>query len=411
VKSSRTWWIAALVTTVAGAMFAVAPIGVSAVPSSQAAATSRAHPTGFFVTGAGLATKGDNPTAFLRDPNGGYHVLTTVRSTSAIGDLGQIVYSTRKPHAKRWVMHKIPGLRPMAGGVHIEIHMTFSGRIFAVFYECDGVYVSETSTTATRFPEPTLVQSADTCATAHSAAIAGSQPIARAVWFEASIAILLRDPTNRNGYAIFLGKAGGPFKAVSVLPTADHFTPKAMVEVYTNNRFTVVGTGGDGTHLGIYTSSSFALQSGWSAPLRIATLNSATSNFTIQAVVAAGYGVWVGLRKPKGTDANQKHTLFLDHRAGLRLWSGPFPLPHSTSHDTGLAIAINAKTNRPHVAFTRVNPSSKTKKSGIMLEDLLGAAGWSKPKFFTHWYLDHADEIGINNLGGSVIGYDQHAAM
>jgi hypothetical protein len=412
MRSNHSRWRTALIAGAAATgLLVAAPVAAQAAHTSAAA---KAHPHGFFVTGAGQATTSSNPSAFLRDLHGGLHVLTTVRSPSASGDRGQIVYSTKKPGAKHWVTHAVPGLRPLAGGVQVEEHLTNNGtELFAVFYECDGVFVTDAKVTTTRLPEPTLAQATHNCSTAKSTVKAGSPPIAKAIsvpFGNTSIGILLRDPANHNAATVFIGGVAGTFAPYTTLPTTDHFNPVMLSNHPASDYMTVVGTGRAGGVLGIYSTTDSLFDSGWTPLTLLATLDSPTRDYTIESLDTGRTSAWVGLQRPLNKHGVTKHTLYIDHGTHLYSsgrWTGAFPLPHSTGRDGGLVLTINVATSHPHAAFTRVNTASKAKKSGIMFEDLLGAGGWSKPKFLTHWYLDHADQMAITSTAKTIIGYDQ----
>lgn len=281
-----------------------------------------------------------------------------------------------------------------------------------MFYECDGVFVAQASFGATRLPQPSPVQTADNCASPSSAK-AGSPSIASAAalpFGDESIGIVLADPANSNTPTLFAGNAGGTFTATSALPTTNGFTPTA-ISISPSDYVTVVGTGTNGGVRGIYSTTSYVYDLSWSTPSLIATLNSKTRDFTIESVATVGTSAWVGLLRPPSPNGPIAHTLYLNHGTDLDStpqWTGAFVLPHSGSRDSGLILGINVSSGHPHAVFTRVNTASKTKKSGIMLEDLLSSSkGWSKPKFMSHWYLDHADQMAITSTGKTIIGYDQ----
>jgi hypothetical protein len=401
--------IVLLSAAVCAAVVATPAVGAAA-NAGHSTAAAKAHPSGFFVTGVGRVSTSNTVAAFLRDPQSGLHVVTTVRSLSAPGDQGHIVYKTRQAGTTHWVTHNVPGLRPMAGGIKVELHLSSDAKhVFAVFYECDGVFAAQASLTATRLPQPTLVQAGNTC-TATGAVSAAGSPIQHAVGLPYSneIGIVLPDPAAKDRPTVFIGQAGGTFTPSIPLPTTNSFSPQAIAFDPVTYELSVVGTGLDGDVRGIYVVSA-PYWDEFVSLTRIATLNSATKDYSIQSIAAAGRGLWVGLLRPGGLAANPNHRIFLDHGTGLNgagQWTGAFAVPHSTGHDSGLVLAVNPATNRPHAAFTRVYNNSKTKKSGIVLTNL-SAKGWSKPKFFTHWYRDSVDQIAITASGASIISYDQ----
>jgi hypothetical protein len=409
------------------ALVAAAAVGVLLASAPVAAHATRTFPgakppaPGFFVTGAGRVTSSPDPSALLRDPAGRLHVVTTVRDPSVSGDRGRIVYSTKKLGAKHWVRHVVPGLRPLAGGVHVEELLNGSANhLFVVFYECDGVFASEVSLSSSRLTEPSRVQATDRCSTATGAPTPGSPAVARAVSVDAADSsgilgiMLFDDPAADSQPTIFIGAPGSPFTPLPPLPTTDGFTPIAVANdpFFNSGMVTVVGTGTNGTVRGIYVTTEEDTGRGWPNPTRIATLQSATTDFAIESIVSEHHTIWVGLLKPRAGGVIAKHSLYLQRgtdidRGAAGQWSGAFPLPHSTGRDTGLVLAINPNTGRPHAAFTRVSPGSKRKRSGILVEDKLASGSWTTPAFVTHWYLDHADQMAIAGHGVSIIGYDQ----
>lgn len=376
--------------------------------AGHAAASASAHPKGFFVTGQGRVTSTPNPSALVRDPNGGLHVITSVRSPSATGDRGHIVYITRQPGQKHWLSHPIPGLRPLAG-IRVEEHLNFAGnRVFAVIYECDGIYAMDTTLKSSRMPEPSLMQPLDTCDHPGGATGGSAPPTARAVPLPSGgeIGVLLPDPAQDNRLAIFTGSPGSTFTPDTAIPTANGFAPKQMTIDQWSGRITIIGLGTDGTNVGIYDISRPWWEPTWTAPVRIATLNGTSNNYQIQSVVAYKSSVWVGLLKASNAGSHPRTGLYLVHGDSSGQWSGAIALPHSTSHDTALRLAINLTTNHLHAAFTRVNPVSHVKKSGIMTEARFDGR-WHQPKFFTHWYRDYANQLTLTTKGHAVISYVQ----
>ena len=393
-----------------GLLTAMPATAVAAIGGHHHAATrTAAHPHGFFVTGQGQLTTGDDPAAFVRDGNGNEHVVTTKRRPSVAGNKGVLLYITRKAGAKHWVTHAIPGLVPLAGGVRVEEHLSFNeNRVFAVFYECNGIWVTDASIAATRLPQPTLVQSADNCA--HPTA-SSTAPINHAVGLPGSsdvIDVLVPDPAHPGRFTPFSGRAGGTFAPDgSVLPTTSDLKPVIMTLDSWDGTLVVIGTGSDGTHQGVYAITRRSYDPDWSAPARIATMGSPTTDFAIQSATVYRGVAWVGLSRPHPAGSHPKHTLYID-RGDLRTsqWTGAVPLPHSNRHDSGLVLWLNERATHLHAAFTRVKPGSKTVGSGIMAE-ARRPGGWTQPTFLTHWYQDRVQQMGEAGTNNMVIGYTQ----
>jgi hypothetical protein len=387
------------------AVAACTAIGLIQAPGGALAAPATpGHPHGFFVTGEGQATMGNGPSALVRDPRGGEHVVTIKHDLSDNGRVGRVVYLTKRPGASRWVSHAVRGLRVSSDRTRVEAHLSVDGkRIFAVLYACTGVFVMETSTAANRLPKPTRLTSLDTC---NGRPTPGQDP---PVGLAATVIggyddVLLPDPDQGNAPAIWsdtgLNKSWAPQRA---LPTADHFVPTQIGAVPDHNELVVVGYGSDGANQGIYVVEGRGFDQPWTGPTRIATLHSATSNFTIESLTASRRANWVGLSRP--VEPGQRHRLFVERGTGDG-WQGVFALPHSTVRDSSLRLAYNQSSGHLHAAFTRVTPGSKADKSGIVTEKMAGSR-WTRLKFLTHWYRDFADQITFNRNGGAVIGYTQ----
>jgi hypothetical protein len=391
----------------AGAL-ATTPAGALAAPHRHLAAAPKAvaHPRGFFVSGSsGRATSSTAQSALVRDSRGGQHVITSTPSSTP--NQGHLVYLTRQAGAKHWTSHPIPGLRPTNGGIGVEEHVSVDGkRIEVVIYECDGVFAADTNLTASRMPEPTQIIAENNCATA----TAGSDDPPRAdaiAIYARDIGVLLPDPKQDNRPALFVGTPGQDnFLPGDAIPTTDGITIDQITRDPYTGKIIAVGQGSDATTEGIYVTEQGEFRGTWSAPVRIASLNSATTDFTVESVTSFKNSIWVGLERPTVDGVHPTHTLYLVHGTSANEWDGAIPLPHATSHDTSLRLLTNPATGHLHAAFTRVVLSSKANKSGILQEARTGNK-WSQPRYITHWYLDTADQITINAAGRAVIGYEQ----
>jgi hypothetical protein len=415
MRSTRGRCTTALMAAAIGCgLVAAAPTGALAAPaghapSSHAKPAAVAHPDGFYVTGeTPPAVAGDSPSALVRDKEGRQHIVTVKRSPSAPGQ-GHILYLTRSPSEKHWLVREIPGLRPL-GGIQVEEHLGWDEvSVFIVLYQCNGVFVTDASLAATRMPEPTLVQAANNCSSPGKTPTASAPPIADAAGLPGAgdtVGIILPDPSQSNQPALFTGQPGGTFTAEPVYTEADGFVPVQMTVDAWTGRITVVGAGTNGTDKGIYEVSKLYYESTWGAITRIAGLASATSDYTIESVTAYKGATWVGLLKPHPVGRPLKNSLYLVQGLTNGQFFGALPLPHSTGQDTALVLTINQGTNHLHAAFTRVNPAAPAKKSGIMVEARFGGK-WQTPKFLTHWDRDYTDALTLTAKGQAVIGYVQ----
>jgi hypothetical protein len=381
--------------------FAAATSNAIAVPHHHTTA-SKKHPSGpgFYLTNGKSAqkiTSSSNPAAFVQDGDGNQHVVTTVKSAS--GDRGHIVYYTKRSDSNKWKVRTVPGLRPLAGSVEVQIGLSDGGRrIFAVFYECDGVFVADASTTTSRLPEPTLVQSADTCASPQPAT--NNPPIAHAfaeTSYSSDLGILLPDPAQGGALAVWSGKPGGTFSPGPALPTADSFVPVQVTgDMYYSGQMIAVGYGSDGTTEGVYVSKRRF--DSWSAPRRVATLGSPTDNYRIEALVS-DRSTYIGLQRSSG-----KAGLFLVHGLRSGQWQGAIRIKHTSSKDTSLRLYINPATHHLHALFTR---HGSKRQRGVMFIRR-GEHGWQQPVLYTHSASDIAQQMAVVGKDKAVVGYLHH---
>ncbi|HTW20956.1 MAG TPA: hypothetical protein VME70_12185 [Mycobacteriales bacterium] len=405
MRSRRVRWFAVIGVMACG-LFAALPLASATAHGAK----KPAHPTGFFVSGQGAVVKGTNAAAFVRDHNGGEHVVSSVASPSAPGDQGHIVYRTRRPGATKWVSRAIPGLRPMAGGIRVELHLSYNGsRVFAVIDECDGVFVTDTSLLSQRLPEPTLVEPLADCTDPPAARPGLSQTAFSVPGSPDQIGVMLPDPDATNATTIFFGSPGGSFNSSGALPTDDDFTPVQLAFDPRSEKMTVVGYGSDGTNEGVYVTTSdyyYYDYTNWSTPTLIASLGQPSADYTIESIAAYNDAIWVGLLKPATTGVTRKHALFVQHWSSSNQWIGTIPLAHTTGHDTGLRLSFNPASGHLHAAYTRVIKSSKSVKSGIFMQTRVNGA-WTGVTHLTHWYRDRAMEFGYTSAGRAVIGYER----
>jgi hypothetical protein len=349
-------------------------------------------------------TTSRQPTAFVRDDNGGEHIVTTIPAPSQPGNVGRIDYLTKLPGKAKWTSHTIPDLLvPLAGKVQVEAHLSPDARrVVVVFYRCDGVYTADASLTQTRLPAPTQVISADNCDSPTSTV--SNTPVAKAITlYGREIGVLLPDATDPGKYAVYAGTPGDTtgYAPITVLPTTDDFVPLQIVRDVSSGAFVAVGEGSDGTNEGIYVTSQAGSSDTWTPPRQVATLNSPTKDYTVDSLTSYHRQTWVGLSKPAGG----KYRLYFAHLTSTnQLISGR--VPHATAKDNNLRLSINQETGNVHAAWTRVVTTSKTGKSGIMHEYRKGG-NWSRPTFLTHWYHDVATQLAFTAAGHVVIGYEQ----
>jgi hypothetical protein len=387
----------------------MAPVGATAAPAGHHHHHHHPkphHPNGFFVGDRNANVQKvesfGTPSALVRDSNGTEHLVTT-KPTSADPTMGHIEYGTRATDKDKWKIREVPVLRNLTGGVQVESHLSFNGRrIFAIFYECDGVFVVDAPIGAGRLPEPTEVASADTCSAPVDST--DNPPVARAGTVSGrTIEVMLPDPAQGGAEAIFSGVPTEEFTPGTALPTTDDFTPLQVAMDPTYGGIVVVGTGSDGTNEGIYAVRGQAFSDTWTDPEQIATLNSPTSDYKIDSLQNYNHHTFVGLEKP---GASLSHSLFLVKGQPSGQWLGAVPLPHTAGHDHNLRLVVNTDTHHLHAAWTRVIASSHAKKSGIMHEGQ-SATGWLKPTFVSHWYRDVPTQITLTSAGHPYIGFNQ----
>jgi hypothetical protein len=415
MKRTRRTTITTLAAALACGVLVVSPsVGTAVAAPGHSAATPAAHPAGFFVTGVGQAVAGTAQSAFVHDGNGGNHVVTVRQDRSVSGDRGHIVYATRQRGATAWTRTEIPGLRPLAGLRLQALMSSEGGEVVVVIYQCNGVYETETTLTGARLPTPIRVLAARNCRHPGSAPIASAPPIAQAAtgvdgW---DLGVLLATPYISSRPVMFYGDFKGPFTTHDEsMPVTDRFVPLLMTLDQATGKIVVIGKGMSGHDQAIFETTGYnGVHRGegvWTKPVKIASLNSPTRDYTAQAVTARGAKIWVGLLKPHtATSPPNAPTLFLTHTAGSGRWSSPAQMPHTTGQDTALRLAFNNTTGTLHTAFTRSNPAAPASDSGIMAESLLNGS-WQTPRFLTHWIHDYAQQLDITDSGHIVIGYNQ----
>jgi hypothetical protein len=414
---TRRTTITALAAALACGLLVASPVaGIASAVPSRAAAKPAAHPVGFFVTGAGQAVTGTAQSALVHDGNGGNHVVTVRQDLGVSGDRGHIVYRTRQFGAKAWTRTEIPGLRRLVG-LRLQALISSDGdRVIVVIYQCNGVYVTQTSVTGTRLPTPTLVRGARSCAHPRSAPAASAPPIAQAAvgvdgW---NIGVLLEAPylySPPHLPFMFYGDFDTAFNAHDEpIPPTDGFVPLLMTLDQPTGKIVVIGKGMSGRDQAIFETTGYngvRFDGGvWTTPVKIASLDSPSRDYTVESVTARGAKIWVGLLKPHtaSSPANAP-TLFLAHTTGSR-WFSPAQMSHTTGQDTALRLAFNNTTGTLHTAFTRSNPAAPVTNSGIMAESLLNGT-WQTPRFLTHWIHDYTQQLDVTASGHIVIGYNQ----
>jgi hypothetical protein len=378
-------------------------------PASAHAASKASHSHGLFVANrSGQSQQVESyrtDSALVRDDDGREHVVTTQASKSD-PNKGHMVYLTRETDKSNWRAKPIPGIVSMNGGVQVEAHLSYNGqRIFAVFFRCDGVYVSDAAIGASRLPVPTQVKPLDECAdpplhpSNPPSALTGTV-IGR------DISILLEDQVLGNPvYSIYTGEPNGTFTAGTPLPTTDNFTPTQIAADPQYGRIVVVGTGTDGTNEGIYETYQDRYSDAWSNLAPVASLNSATTDYKIDAVQTYARHTYIGLEKP-ASSGQVAHRLFLVKGQPSGQWLGAIPLSHTTGDDRYLRLTVNTATRHLHAVWTRTTSSHQGKKGGLMHEAQTNNK-WSKPIYLTHDSHDVATQITLTNGYHPIVGYVQ----
>jgi hypothetical protein len=388
--SSKGRRAAAAVIGIGCVTVATGTTGAVAAPHSHGA-TTKHHPKGFYVAtqkSTMRVTPTTAPAGVVDDPSGTAHVVTIAKS-AADSTQGHIVYYTHA-HGQKWKSHKVPGTRPIANMSLQEGLSTDARRVWAVFFQCNGVYAADVAAHSTRLPEPSLVKSTDdTCAVPQPVSV--DPPVAKAVALYGHRLGILLPGTLPGTYAVWTGLPGDDFTEGPALPTSDSFVPEQIAaDPYTGN-VVAIGQGNDGTNEGVYETTLVA--DTWSNPRQIATLNSATDDFQIEAVSTFHRSTYVGLSRDAG--------LFIVHGTKSGQWGGAIRLAHSNRADTSLRLYTNPDTTHLHAAFTRHG----SKKHRGVLQEVRGDHGWSKPKQFSHSGRDITQQITINPVGRAVVGY------
>lgn len=394
----------------------LAPAGSAAAAGHQPAVTrhpARAaahHPHGLYVVDhrsrSGKVASFRTPSAMVRDNAGGEHIVTT-RPLGSDPREGRIVYFTRSSDSSPWRSHAVPGAHPLGAGIQVEIHLSDNGRrVYAVFYQCDGIYITDTSIKAVRLPVPSKLDSADGDCAAPPAS-GDNPPVARAESVSGrTVGVLVSDQQlGDTVWAIDSGVPGGQFTMGTALPSAAAFSPVQVAGDPVYGRTVVVGTGYDGAHEGIYVTYQDRFADSWSAPVRVATLDSATTDYKIDSVQTFRRHVYIGLEKPAG-GTTSAHRLYLVKGQPSGQWLGAVPLPHSNGHDRGLRLVVNTQTDNLHAVWTRIVGSAANKKSGLMHESQ-SDVHWNKPYYLTHWGHDVATQITLTDHYKPVVAYNQ----
>jgi hypothetical protein len=411
MRATTIRWGAAGIGCLAATAIAAAPIGASAAAGHHTHAAKHRHPNGFFVGDRnGNDQKVENygtPSALVRDANGVEHLVTTKPSKNDPAK-GQIVYLTRESDKGGWKAHAIAKPMNLAGSVQVEAHLSYGGRrVFAVFYGCDGVYVTDAPIGASRLPVPTKIMPLDTCT--NPPASTDNLPVAKAgslVTYGRTIGVLLPDLAIGGVQALYTGTPGQqqPFTAGTPLPTADGFKPEQIAIDPIYGGIVVVGEGVADNNQGIFAVTQDRFDQNWSDPVEIASLQSATKDYAIDAVADYNHHIYVGLSKP---GRHVSHRLFLVRGQPSGQWLGTIKVPHTTGDDHNLRLLVNTATHHLHAVWTRIIPNhKKSPKSGIMHE-AQNANGWLKPTYVSHWYRDVPTQITITTAGHPYVGYNQ----
>lgn len=405
---------ATVITTIASAA------AVAAAMPAHAAPRHSHQPAGLYVAKEGLASRGNQPAAFVYDEKGGEHVITM--SPASTGK-GNIVYRTKPSGAKKWTSHVVPGVRPLKF-LHIEAHISDDyRRLFVALYQCNGVYAVDAPLSAHRLPEPVLVHAESNCGTGATdpyAPTAGLPVQRAAAWGYTgggasgdTMAVLLYDATDMRphtttpvGWTLYAGAPALSSKGTPsftsrgpILPAGSKLLPEQLtIDSYTNHP-TVIATGSNGVNQAVFAIQGTSLLSQWQLPTQIASLGRAGTNYTVESSISYRHRVFVGLLRP-GSSATTT-SLYLVKSSSGGTWSGAFRLPHTGQHDSNLLIAKNIQTNNLHAVFTR-NGGGHV---GLMAEMQPKSGGWTKPAAFSSSKKDRAIALYVTSHGRNVIAY------
>jgi hypothetical protein len=425
-----------VLATIAGAAALLASTGLaSASPSNVRGHAARTTPAahhstakkkaprpkpGLFVSGETKVTTAVRASAYLLDPVDHEHFVTLVPNATHPGK-DSVEYYTRALGAKHWTVHAAPTLINSAGSPRLEEDVEWNtDGVDVVVYACDGTYAATASATASRLPEFTLVQSANTCS---SGATASSAYRHLSTVFNdentgVRLGVLVPDSTVSHTWDLLEGNPGGTFTNLLSLPTTNSFVPTQLAaSANYSGDLSVVGYGVDGSgDKGVfatrltwtYNSTLQQQVPSWTNLKEIATLGDTDSDYVIDSLAEYNGTTDVGLYKAPGTTPGQKHTLFIDEGDTSNQWSAPIALAHATINDRDLLVARNPRTGTLHATWERTittSKSAKTVKSGIMQQRL--HADWTKALFLTHWYRDTPLQASLDTHGNIHVEYRQ----
>jgi hypothetical protein len=289
-----------------------------------------------------------------------------------------------------------------------------------VVYACNGIYAATATPAASRLPEFTQVQSADTCS---SGAASSSAYRHHSTVFDdensgVTLGILAPDPGTQGTWDLMEGNPGGSFTNLLSLPATDGFDPTQVTSSPDySDALAVAGYGVDSSgNKGIFeTSLSWTYDStseqeipSWTDLKEVATLGDAHTDYVIDSLAEYDGTTDIGLYKAPDTSAGQKHTLYIDEGDTNNQWSAPIALDHTTINDRDLLLLRNPQTGTLHATWERTigSPkSARTAKSGIMQSRL--HSDWWKPTFLTHWYRDKPLQAGLDTDGNIHVEYQQ----
>ncbi|MDQ1694691.1 MAG: hypothetical protein QOJ03_44 [Frankiaceae bacterium] len=388
----------AAIATTAGSLIAG---GIAASPAGAAAG---AH--GFWRATTATNTQitsSKQPATLVRDPKGREHVVTTVADSTTTS---HIVYITHRPGGD-WIHNRVGAERP-DGIIDVEEHLNPAGsRVFALFYQCNGIFLSAASTRRADLPHPQLVArgsgDCDDDSRYRNYAVQYAVPLGRT-----RIGVLVRSITQASDTtALWTGRYGSTFHPGPPIPSGHDFYPIKVARDVATGRVYVVGVGNsynsDGSvkSRNVYVTAREPGEKTWTPLRKIAGLGDPQHGFYVEALTAYRNHVYVGLERPVVLLDNTGHRLYYVAGRGSTDWRAPRPVGHTNSLDTQLQLTVNPDTRRLHAAWSRWD---KTAVSGVR-HSSLGSSGWAPPRWFSHRYGTFVTDIAFKHNGHVVLGY------
>lgn len=324
----------------------------------------------------------------------------------ASGD-GHIVYYSRKLKAKTWNVHTAPGTFDLSGHPRLEF-TTGAGNLYLVAYTCSGVYAVLFADTARRLPQFTQVSPVSDCNA--SSARQHRSAVFVDITYNEYLHVIVPDASVDGQWDVMLGRPGGGLTQVTTVPSDHGFVPSQFLGNPDEAGGEVIGHGvdADGNKAVYETAESYEWDGAtkkyvddWTDLSEVATLGSATKDYTLESASFFGSLLDIGLYLPAGTRAGQKHTLFYDERDSTDQWSSPIPLPRTGMHDRNLILTTSPETSKLRATWERSIGSptrARRTKSGIITERRL-TSGWTPAAHESHWWKDTPLTVSYDSTG------------